>query len=516
MTAQSFRRKLVIAAVLALAVAAGASARSDAATPSSQAAQLAARASGAKTSAAKYQALLGIAKATGLPVLTAAGKPLTPRSRALPARFNLYDFQLQVAAASSARRDTLTIAGLAQLFDRAGAKIAAPKLAGQLRAGVRAATAKAGAPASLLGLIVRDLGLHHRPSVDLAKTATATTQLDPLQTLLIAADTALHGTGARALAAETGSQSGPCEDTTAPGTEPIPITGPQSWVIGTELTRALLLIQSTEVTVLNAPLRETHYGPAGHAALAGKTLRLGIHAEVKYKLPTSVICGLLAGKRFPLPGPLKNAAVFWRPGDLLEHGSIDFDPADMKTGSDGNSTLVFTPKTENVPGFGTEYKATGQVTATVGGAATATAGLLTASQNWTVEYHKPRGFKFTMPSITFTNTAPEGTKTVLPVSITGRVCGDDPYTVPWAINESIKGIQANYDVTLPEGLPVTTGQIGDFPHEWKLVDQGGGDLEASVKITPGAPFSGTFDPPSASVKARVVEDKSCPDNSDDG
>ena len=71
-------------------------------------------------------------------------------------------------------------------------------------------------------------------------------------------------------------------------------------------------------------------------------------------------------------------------------------------------------------------------------------------------------------------------------------------------------------MTLPELLPITTAANGDFPHEWKLVDQGNGDLEASVKITPGAPFSGTFTPPTASTQARVVEDKSCPDNSDEG
>lgn len=518
MTSPLRRRIAGVLLFAAVACIVGVGARaSSASTPATQAARLAGRASAAGSASARYQAVLDIARSLGLPVFTATGKQVASRATSLPASFNLYDFQLGATAAALSRHDSLTIAGLAQLYAQAGARITAATLASRLHAGIRAAAAKPAAPASELGLIVRDLGLHHHPAADLAGTATPATKLDPLQALLIAADSALHSRGGRTLAAASSGARllGPCDGSTQPGGAPAAVTGAGSGD-GAGLMQVMLLIQSTEITVVNTPLRETHYGPAGHAAYAGQTMRLGVHVAIKYKLPKDVLCGMLAGRRFPSEGPAVGYSIFWRVGDLLQYGSIDFDPADMKTGADGNSTLVFKPKSENVPNFGSEVKATGQVSATSGGPSTATAGLLTVSQGWTVTYHKPRGFKFTMPAITFTNTAPDGTKTVLPVSITGRVCGDDPYTVPWTINESIKGIPANYDVTLPEGLPITTGQIGDFPHEWRLVDRGNGDLEVSVKITPGAPFSGTFDPPSASTQARVVEDKSCPDNSDSG
>jgi len=237
---------------------------------------------------------------------------------------------------------------------------------------------------------------------------------------------------------------------------------------------------------------------------------------VKDWVPNFVRCGLEADHA-PLPksGLLAGEQVDWDYAELSKYGTVTFDPAGGVTGLDGISTLVFKPRTEIVPDFGTVYTRTGQVTAS----GLSEGGLpvfYNASQSWTVSYHKPRGFKFTMQPITFTNKAPDGTITVLPVNISGRVCGEDPYTVPWTITESIKNIQASYPVTLPELLPVTTAANGDFPHEWKLVDQGNGDLEASVKITPGAPFSGTFTPATASTQARVVEDKSCPDNSDEG
>jgi hypothetical protein len=279
---------------------------------------------------------------------------------------------------------------------------------------------------------------------------------------------------------------------------------------------SLLQVWVYRATVVNTPFRETHYGPPDHAVYAGKTLRLAVKIEVKDWVPDFVRCGLEAdGAPLPRPGPLTGEQVDWDSADLAQYGSVTFDPAGGVTDKSGISTLLFTPRTEVVPNFGTLYKRTGQVTAS-GLSAGGLPIFYNVSQDWTVTFHKPRGFQFTMPTITFVNTAPDKTKTVLPVNISGRVCGDDPYTVPWTINESIKGIPAAYKVALPDGIPVTSAPNSDFPHTWTLVDQGNGDLEASVTITPGAPFSGTFDPPSASAKVRVTEDKSCPDNSASG
>jgi hypothetical protein len=519
MSAYSFRRTgclIVIGAAACLTgLAAGGAAGSRSASPSTLAAGLASRVSSAKTAGARYQAALAIANALRFPVFTAAGKALSPRSRALPPSFNLYDFQLRVAADSLGRRDLMTVAGLAQLYSQAGVKIDGATLARQLSAGVRATAAKPGSQASLLGLIVRDLGLHHRPAVDLARSATPTTQLDPLQALLIAADSAAHARTGRALAVAARREDA-CPGSTEPGTAPSPLAGS-----GNGIMRTLLLVQAQEITVVNTPSRETHYGPAGHAALAGKELRLGVKVVIKEKLPDAIRCGLLGGDRdLPPPGPAKNRKIFWNALDLLKYGTIQFEPEDMATGGDGISTLVFKPKSEDFPGFGTEYKATGDVSATVGGPATAAVGLLTVSQNWTVGYHKPRGFKFQLPMFSFLNTAGKD-KATITVAVQGRVCGDDPYGKSWDITETVNpgGATATYPQTLFQDTSVTSGAGSSLTHVWTLSDQpttAVSPLRLRLQITPGAPAQGTFSPTTQTQEAFVFEDKSCPDNSDGG
>ena len=434
MTAYSFRRTgclFLIGAAACLTGLAARAAGSGSASPPALAAQLASRVWAAKTPGARYNAVLAVASALHLPVSTATGKALMSGARGLPSSFNLYDFQLRVAADSLGRHDTMTVAGLAQLYGQAGVKLDGATLARQLSAGVRSTTARSASQASLLGLIVRDLGLHHRPAIDLAKAATRTTQLDPLEAFLIAADSAAHARSARTPAV-AGRSDDACNGSTQPGTPPAPLAGS-----GNGIMRTLLLIQAQEITVVNTPARETHYGPPGHAALAGKVLRLGVKVVIKEKLPDAIRCGLLGGDRdLPQPGPAKNRPIFWNAVDLLKYGTIQFEPENMATGGDGISTLVFKPKSEDFPGFGTEYKATGDVSATVGGPATATVGLLTVSQNWTVGFHKPRGFKFQLPAFSFLNTAGKD-KLTITVNDQGRICGDDPYSKAWDVTESV-------------------------------------------------------------------------------
>ncbi len=525
MTARSFRHSIrvlpVVVALCLTGLAAGASGSGNS-RPSSQASQLAAQAAGSTSAAGRLRALVAIAKALGLPVFTAKGKALSPGNRTLPASFNLYDFQLGAAAAAFGRHDSTTIAGLTQVYAQAGGRIAAAAMASRLGAAVRSAVAKPASPSSLLALIVRDIGLHDHPAVDLARPTTPATKLDPLQALLIAADSALHSIGTRKLSAvsRAARSRGSCEGSTETGIVPPLITVAVPGLAGSDLMKALLAIQSTEITVVNTPFRETHYGPPGHAALAGQKLRLGFHVELRYKLPADVLCGLLAGKGYPPEGPLKNRPMFWKIGDLLKYGTIEFDPPDMTSGSTGTSTLIFTPRSEDFPGFGAEYKATGEVSATAGGPQTATAGLLTASQSWTVGYHKPRGFKFQLPTFTFKNTAGKDTITITD-SVQGQVCGDDPFSKPWNITESVSpgGGTVTYPETLFENTSVTSGAGSSLTHDWTLFDQPAtavSPLKLRLQITPGAPAQGSFDPPTETQEAYVFEDKSCPDNSEGG
>jgi hypothetical protein len=99
-------------------------------------------------------------------------------------------------------------------------------------------------------------------------------------------------------------------------------------------------------------VHQTHYGPAGHAPLAGRALEYGIHAEITEDVPDDVKCGYFhsALRPFPDKGPLRRSAVSWTDtGGLQLHGQTK---SDKLTDSNGNALFTFDPKNERLPGFG--------------------------------------------------------------------------------------------------------------------------------------------------------------------
>jgi hypothetical protein len=89
------------------------------------------------------------------------GKQLSPGSRGLPRDLILYDFQLRTVADSF--RGLTSIDDFASLLSSAGKHVDPVLVRQTLLRGVQAAVQRQSSPASTVGLLVRELGLHHRP-----------------------------------------------------------------------------------------------------------------------------------------------------------------------------------------------------------------------------------------------------------------------------------------------------------------------------------------------------------------
>ena len=433
------KRQLIVtgAAVLVIGAVAGSTLALGArtSTPAALARQLAARVAAARTNAARYQAVLDVMKALHVPVFTADGKQLVPGGKGLPRTFNLYDFELRAAAGSFTQ--TIDVEEFASMLSAAGRRVTAAAVARALERGVRASVARRSSQASTVGLLVRELGLRHRPASDLMRGVSVDrTTLDPLQTLLIIADTAARAAPAapRVPASAGRDSAAPCAGSTDPSPPLLgagtPLLGPVYLV---EATIAIWLKQaSLQLTTIKGLPNVTHYGPRGHAPMAGRQMRFGVHAEMTVDVPDSLKCGYLRvqGRKFPPKGPRSGTRVLWfTSGELERHGTVT---SDRVTNAKGDAFLAFTPKNEPFPGFGSVKTAVGEVFArTPGGAYEPSSSVRT---NWFVEYHRPAGFKFSGLKWRVKLCCDGSDFAFATYEITqARRCGDDPFASKWAV-----------------------------------------------------------------------------------
>jgi hypothetical protein len=427
------KRQLILSATAALVIAAVAGgslaegARTQ--TPAGLARQLAAKVAAARTDAARYQAVLDVMKALHVPVFTAAGTQLVQGGKGLPRDFNLYDFELRALAHSYLQ--TISVEAFARMLSSVGKRVTAAAAGHALAQGVRASVARPSSQASTVGLLVRELGLRHRPASDLMRGVSADrTTLDPLQTLLIIADTAVRAPAAsRVPASAGGDRATPCEGTTDPSGSPLGAGALLGPVYLAEATIAIWMKwTSLELSTIKGLPNLTHYGPRGHAPFAGRQMRFGVHAEITTDVPESLKCGYLRvqGRQFPPKGPRPGTRVLWfTTGELEKHGTVS--AGDRFTNEKGDAFLTFTPKNEPFPAFGSVKEAAGMViTRTPGGAYVPTRSVRTT---WFVEYHRPDGFKFS--GLKWQLSLPGGSATY---EVThARKCGDDPYAPKWAV-----------------------------------------------------------------------------------
>jgi hypothetical protein len=573
MTAQSFRRRsfrllLATAAVSLLGYAAGTSAGSAAATPSAVAARLAGAIDRAHSPSQRTKAMLAVAETLGWPVVTARGKVVSAGARNMPRGFLLYDFELGWVATGLTRRTTFSLGDLAALLTRAGLRpngkaLDANALGRGLLKTVAAAARKPAAPSSLVALLLRDLGLGHKAGrYDLASPSTKASMIrfDSAQLAILVADLTIGAVqlrSGRVLSAEGTSGAAkdqPCKgldglkDALSSGKLGIGIlggvlsNGVRAVTVSIELLHGTLFAQLIEAKATTSQKQSTHYGPAGHEPNAGKTLKLSVRV-FNYGTPNeaAVSCGPLLGVKFPPYGPMKGVSVSWAgisdigldtSLNLEKYGTVSYEPADQQTGPDGIATLVFTPKNELIPGFGTVR--TGRDTSAWANVhyMSALGNILGIISNYyvplrvdfgvTVTAHVPRGFKFGPADLHFVQKPPSPPSADIDLAVQGHLCGDNPWTEAFQIDEGITvtapGIPtvangANYQVSIPQSGSSSTGK--DFVHKWSLPAPAGpypdSPFRLNLTVTPTqSDFNGSVTPSSSTVNPDVTEDKTCP------
>jgi hypothetical protein len=414
-------RRLACLLFGALAVSAGApgshaTTTGGTAGPSLIASRIAKEIAAAKTPAARYQALLGAARILHLRTLDRRGRPIVRGGGGLAPHFFLYDVEWRAAAAARLGDRTVTFAELTSLFNRALEK-GRPRFGpGELRnavaSGIKAASSNP-TSASVIPLLLRELGLRHRRPYDLAKAQNDNARLDPLQSALIVAD--LASEIARVKTPEPDEKF--CEGAIVSAFDDfrpwakgfiIALVDKAKWfskgVAAAEIYHASILALSVRVRRVTDEVQSTHYGPKGHAKDAGKTLRFTIMVDMRDELREGLIeCGPIFGFKFPKKGPISGVGVSLPSevegtGERLgDHGKITWEPKDGRTDKDGKVSVLFTPKAETRPGKGPEFvargplrmvaryqSALGNVTGFLGQFITPKQGLFT----WTVRRHE--------------------------------------------------------------------------------------------------------------------------------
>jgi hypothetical protein len=286
----------------------------------------------------------------------------------------------------------------------------------------------------------------------------------------------------------------------------------------------------------------THYGPPGHDVDAGKKLQFQARVVMQDKIPDWLqSCLHDAGFDVPDQGPVPGVEISWDEGGFFgiganhldDYGTVDQSPADGKT-SDGTSTpkgvetMTFTPKTEPVPGMGQVKTVAGGVAprALWGFAFTNPAGSISQllfpmegpELDWSVSYHKPRGFKFSNLKVHFDD-YDESHNFIgsLDATYSASACGDNPYTDTWTSNASATATLANgktNTVTAPGGgtgshfldTPVNIPPLSEI---WHLNT----DVPAHPTITLTISLGSQFTPATVTASAPLEENMDCPDNS---
>jgi len=171
-----------------------------------------------------------------------------------------------------------------------------------------------------------------------------------------------------------------------------------------DLVHGALLAYSIDVRSLEASLPPIHWW---HAAGEGTTLTFRVKVTMLDDYGDVLVkCGGLVGLDLPPKGGVKDVWVNWEQaqGDLKSQGKLRCVSVPVvgvcatKTGADGIATLVFTPKTEALPGRGAQVEVTGVVdgialyqTASGGGITGGIAQFLTpkfGSTRWLVRSHE--------------------------------------------------------------------------------------------------------------------------------
>jgi hypothetical protein len=530
----------------------------------------------------RTRALLAVARVLRWPVVSTGGHVILSGARNMPRNFVLYDFELAATAEAVARGTTFSLEDLAEMLARGGLHphgkpVSATALRRVLVKTVGAAVHKPAAASSLVPLLLRDLALRRRSNrYDLGSKSVpaAAIRLDPAQALVLVSDLTIgaahlrkgrsgasgmtagsaggragRGPGARASSLCNGL--GLLKDAITSGKFGIAVIGGllsksvRAVVVHIELVHGVVMALFIEAKPTAELSQKTHFGPAGHATDAGKVLEPGVQVwNYSYPPDVFVSCGPLLGIKFPPHGPVPGVQVEWtgaiglseflHAGEMnLEHyGTISYNPADQRTDANGESKLIFTPMNEVIPGFGavrtgeaTGVQAFVHIQSALGNVLGTISNLLfplnVRYQDLKVTAHVPQGFKFGPTDYSFVQHPESGPNVEVNFAVQGHVCGQDPWSQPWQIAESIEfsssegsgAAGANYALMLPKSGALLIPS--DVTHSWTLPPPAGpypaNPFNLHLTLTPvQAAFNGSVTPSSIEHTPEVTEDTSCP------
>ncbi len=411
----------------------------------------------ATTTTQRKTAILGIARAVGLPVLKARTLAPVVKGRGSARGPYLYDVEVDGLASATRRRARVSFDEIAaQLSGHFPADLP-PFLGRELQAASAAgvAAARSGRTkgrAALVPLLADELA--KADGVNLRSVAAGTPALDPVLGVLAVADVtaAMAPRLARAPRAQPRA-AGPCEGLSGPTTG---AGNGAKWILGAGgaavgnsaaasavakkvaavLGDALLAVGVVTDAIHGVALGysigfidvtakgedTTGFGHSGFAR-AGEPVTLKAELDMLDSYSTGVIrCGALAGYTIPPKGPISGARVGWSPDaqrDPADFGLVDC-PATTCESTDGNgtSTWKLTPDDELLPGQGTAIV---QFTAmqaqvvfqgasgnTLGGIAEKLGFRKSISHKVAVRWHQPRGYHLELPSVAFHHDSDNG------------------------------------------------------------------------------------------------------------
>jgi hypothetical protein len=352
---------------------------------------------------ARYHALLKVMEVLRMGVYTSEGGEVQQGAERGPGDFYLYDFELRMMAASLGREDnSWGDQQIADTLDQVGYREdGQPFTAGQLNEILHDATNdsldKPDEASSFLPLLVRELGLKHNPSYDLADDLDVDeARFDALQMTLIltaltlpviAAEGPLETPASTLIADSNGILTAQplgitdtCGDFKGEGQELWPATKfflTAVSVVSTIGKRVVGFIDVAHGSALAFSVQVkameddgegyTHYdhGPGD----PGRNLKFRIEVRMLDDLgETLVKCGWLATADFPPQGPISGVRVQFNPfaSGLEPHGTLDCTGmlCSKTTDLNGIATLTFDPKSETAPyGEGIEVLSTGDIEA---------------------------------------------------------------------------------------------------------------------------------------------------------
>lgn len=527
----------------------------------------------AQTPAKRYQALVATMRALHIGVYRGSGRPIVRGAERTKNDLYVYDFTLTALAGNMANHKTITVDQLAAQLNAATAPVRKRTITGAMlrsamQSSARWAIRHPRSDTALGELLIREIG-RRRVHQDVARPpALQQMKLDDVQAFLVSADLTAaivtrswHSRAGAAVSTRPARGSSLIGDLCKElkpaykaykiidlgiklykaGSLAAGVQGIVTKIVITNLTvgmiNAYVIDNYVEFTAVGPTQDGTHYGPAHRAPEAGKHLNFKAHLRMSLNIPDwAAKCGYLTGLfskytggglKLPAGGDLPGVPVSWEyspttkeEAKLEAHGTVLSLTA---TDSQGDTWLSFAPKEEFIPGVGEERAYAGSIAAKVnvqeffGGPLDDLSPNLwslmppkSVSFAYAIGAHRARGYRIYAAPGSGVLRDDFGFGYDDLISISAKVCGENPYAQPWSATAVAKNHEG--DTVMLTGSFQLSG-----PNSWTPVEnmyQDGIVWELKVSIPAGqdpAYMTLTGDHNrTGSVNAAIEENPDCP------